>query len=208
MSKTLWQSSVQRTVCVLEEPEVAVAATLTAGAGPWTRRPIQEVHQGRPDRPRLPTKLASLAVCILLSSTTHTLLYTRHPPFSLFFFILFDPFSLFGSFLPLLLSSARCCQRTDMPLLEARVKSVLSGDTLILTHVTNRSQERTLSLAYVSAPRLRREDDEVSFLSVSFLLFFVLFLFFCVGSAVGSGLGGLYYAPRYSDSSANAMSFI
>lgn len=49
-----------------------------------------------------------------------------------------------------------------MPLLEARVKSVLSGDTLVLTHVTNRSQERILSLAYVSAPRLKREGDEVS----------------------------------------------
>ncbi|KAK2756538.1 hypothetical protein FQN54_005431 [Arachnomyces sp. PD_36] len=47
-----------------------------------------------------------------------------------------------------------------MPLLEARVKSVLSGDTLILTHVSNPNQERTLSLAYVSAPRLRREGDE------------------------------------------------
>lgn len=45
---------------------------------------------------------------------------------------------------------------------EARVKSVLSGDTLILTHVSNRSSERTLSLAYISAPRLRREGDEVS----------------------------------------------
>lgn len=47
-----------------------------------------------------------------------------------------------------------------MPL-EARVKAVLSGDTLLLSHVTNRNQERTLSLAYVSAPRLRREGDEV-----------------------------------------------
>lgn len=47
-----------------------------------------------------------------------------------------------------------------MPL-EARVKSVLSGDTLVLSHVSNRGQERTLSLAYVSAPRLRREGDEV-----------------------------------------------
>ncbi|KAL1970954.1 hypothetical protein VTN77DRAFT_2788 [Rasamsonia byssochlamydoides] len=46
-----------------------------------------------------------------------------------------------------------------MPL-EARVKAVLSGDTLVLSHVTNRNQERTLSLAYVSAPRLRREGDE------------------------------------------------
>ncbi|KAJ5708874.1 hypothetical protein N7493_010208 [Penicillium malachiteum] len=43
---------------------------------------------------------------------------------------------------------------------EARVKSVLSGDTVVLSHVTNPSQERILSLAYVSAPRLRREGDE------------------------------------------------
>lgn len=48
-----------------------------------------------------------------------------------------------------------------MPL-EARVKSVLSGDTVVLSHITNPSQERVLSLAYVSAPRLRREGDEVS----------------------------------------------
>jgi staphylococcal nuclease domain-containing protein 1 len=44
---------------------------------------------------------------------------------------------------------------------EARVKQVLSGDTIVLGHVTNKGQERTLSLAYVSAPRLRREGDEV-----------------------------------------------
>ncbi|CRG87683.1 Staphylococcal nuclease domain-containing protein 1 [Talaromyces islandicus] len=56
-----------------------------------------------------------------------------------------------------------------MPL-EARVKSVLSGDTLVLSHVTNRGQERTLSLAYVSAPRLRREGDEpFAFASREFL---------------------------------------
>lgn len=48
-----------------------------------------------------------------------------------------------------------------MPL-EARVKSVLSGDTVVLSHVTNPGQERVLSLAYISAPRLRREGDEVS----------------------------------------------
>ena len=47
-------------------------------------------------------------------------------------------------------------------LLQARVKSVLSGDTLILTAVNNPKSERTLSLAFVSAPRLRREGDEVS----------------------------------------------
>ncbi|PWY90819.1 hypothetical protein BO70DRAFT_358277 [Aspergillus heteromorphus CBS 117.55] len=46
-----------------------------------------------------------------------------------------------------------------MPL-EARVKSVLSGDTVVLSHITNPGQERILSLAYVSAPRLRREGDE------------------------------------------------
>jgi len=44
---------------------------------------------------------------------------------------------------------------------EARVKSVLSGDTVVLSHVTNPTQDRVLSLAYVSAPRLRREGDEV-----------------------------------------------
>lgn len=48
-----------------------------------------------------------------------------------------------------------------MPL-EARVKSVLSGDTVVLSHINNPGQERILSLAYVSAPRLRREGDEVS----------------------------------------------
>ena len=49
-----------------------------------------------------------------------------------------------------------------MPLSQAKVKSVLSGDTLILTSVNNPNQERTLSLAFVSAPRIRREGDEVS----------------------------------------------
>ncbi|KAJ5689195.1 RNA-induced silencing complex nuclease component Tudor-SN [Penicillium macrosclerotiorum] len=48
---------------------------------------------------------------------------------------------------------------SSMPF-EARVKSVLSGDTVVLSHVTNPTQERILSLAYVSAPRLRREGDE------------------------------------------------
>lgn len=46
-----------------------------------------------------------------------------------------------------------------MPL-EARVKAVLSGDTVVLSHIANPGQERVLSLAYVSAPRLRREGDE------------------------------------------------
>ncbi|CAM1501840.1 Fc.00g038240.m01.CDS01 [Cosmosporella sp. VM-42] len=42
----------------------------------------------------------------------------------------------------------------------ANVKSVLSGDTLILTSPNNPSAERTFSLAYVSAPHLKREGDE------------------------------------------------
>ncbi|KAL4896025.1 hypothetical protein BDV59DRAFT_171853 [Aspergillus ambiguus] len=56
-----------------------------------------------------------------------------------------------------------------MPL-EARVKSVLSGDTVVLSHISNPAQERILSLAYVSAPRLRREEEEpYSFQSREFL---------------------------------------
>jgi staphylococcal nuclease domain-containing protein 1 len=46
--------------------------------------------------------------------------------------------------------------------LHAKVKSVLSGDTVILAKLDNPKQERTLSLAFVSSPRLRREGDEVS----------------------------------------------
>ncbi len=49
-----------------------------------------------------------------------------------------------------------------MAISQAKVKSVLSGDTLLLVSVNNPNQERTLSLAFVSAPRLRREGDEVS----------------------------------------------
>src|ERR1700753_1507542 len=45
---------------------------------------------------------------------------------------------------------------------QARVKSALSGDTLILSGVNNPKQERALSLAFVSAPRLKRDGDEVS----------------------------------------------
>lgn len=40
------------------------------------------------------------------------------------------------------------------------VKSVLSGDTLVLTSPNNPAAERTFSLAYVSAPHLRRDGDE------------------------------------------------
>jgi len=48
-----------------------------------------------------------------------------------------------------------------MPVSQAKVKSVLSGDTLVLTSINNPEQERILSLAFVRAPRLRKEDDEV-----------------------------------------------
>lgn len=68
-----------------------------------------------------------------------------------------------------------------MPL-EARVKSVLSGDTVVLSHITNPGQERILSLAYVSAPRLRREGDEVSL-----SLFLFLFLIDCLFGGVMVG---------------------
>ncbi|OLN96381.1 hypothetical protein CCHL11_00723 [Colletotrichum chlorophyti] len=42
----------------------------------------------------------------------------------------------------------------------AKVKSVLSGDTLILTAPNNPRAEKTFSLAYVSAPRLSKDGDE------------------------------------------------
>ncbi|KAF9879637.1 transcription factor [Colletotrichum karsti] len=42
----------------------------------------------------------------------------------------------------------------------AKVKSVLSGDTLVLTAPNNPKAEKTVSLAYVSAPRLSKEGDE------------------------------------------------
>lgn len=47
-----------------------------------------------------------------------------------------------------------------MATLKAVVKSVVSGDTIVLKN-PNGTQERTLSLAYISAPRLKREGDEV-----------------------------------------------
>lgn len=43
----------------------------------------------------------------------------------------------------------------------ARVKGILSGDTVLLSGVNQPDQEKTLSLAFVSAPRLKREGDEV-----------------------------------------------
>lgn len=42
----------------------------------------------------------------------------------------------------------------------ANVKTVLSGDTLVLTSPNNPSLERTFSLAFVTAPRLSRDNEE------------------------------------------------
>lgn len=46
---------------------------------------------------------------------------------------------------------------------QAKVKAVLSGDTVVLVSINNPNEEKILSLAYVSAPRMRREGDEVSY---------------------------------------------
>lgn len=43
---------------------------------------------------------------------------------------------------------------------QAKVKSVMSGDTLILTSIENPDLERTLSLAYCTSPHLKKEGDE------------------------------------------------
>ena len=48
----------------------------------------------------------------------------------------------------------------DMVLNEAQVKSVLSGDSIILQSNNNPGSERTLSLAYVDAPHLRKDGDD------------------------------------------------
>ncbi|TQS36003.1 hypothetical protein Golomagni_03561 [Golovinomyces magnicellulatus] len=50
--------------------------------------------------------------------------------------------------------------RYNMPINQAKVKSVLSGDSLVLTAVGNPQSERTLSLAYCTSPHIRREGDE------------------------------------------------
>ncbi|KAH8816895.1 hypothetical protein F5884DRAFT_238926 [Xylogone sp. PMI_703] len=47
-----------------------------------------------------------------------------------------------------------------MVLNQAKVKSVLSGDTLLLTSIENPDRERLLSLAYCSSPHLKKEGDE------------------------------------------------
>ncbi|KAH0553197.1 hypothetical protein GP486_006627 [Trichoglossum hirsutum] len=64
-----------------------------------------------------------------------------------------------------------------MPISQAKVKSALSGDTLVLVSVNNPTQERQLSLAYVSAPRLRKDGEEVGS--------FVAMAFHCVLPALG-----------------------
>ena len=46
---------------------------------------------------------------------------------------------------------------------QAKVKAVNSGDTVVLVSLNKPTEEKTLSLAYVSAPRMRREGDEVRY---------------------------------------------
>ncbi|KAL8738710.1 MAG: hypothetical protein Q9181_000532 [Wetmoreana brouardii] len=46
------------------------------------------------------------------------------------------------------------------PLNAAKVKNVLSGDTLVLTSTTEPGTEKLLSLAFVSAPRFQRDNEE------------------------------------------------
>lgn len=48
----------------------------------------------------------------------------------------------------------------NMALYAAKVKSVLSGDSLVLCSITNPNQERTLSLAYCTSPHLKKDGDE------------------------------------------------
>ncbi|KAG9237906.1 putative nuclease domain-containing protein 1 [Amylocarpus encephaloides] len=48
----------------------------------------------------------------------------------------------------------------NMVLNQAKVKSVLSGDSLILAAVDNPDRERILSLAYCTSPHLKKEGDE------------------------------------------------
>src|ERR1700761_6366061 len=55
---------------------------------------------------------------------------------------------------------------TSAPAQEGKVKSVLSGDTLILQ--SKSKQERTLSLAFITAPRLQ-QDEPCSFESRDFI---------------------------------------
>ncbi|CCU79622.1 transcription factor [Blumeria hordei DH14] len=59
------------------------------------------------------------------------------------------------------LASLKSTVRYNMPMNQAKVKSVLSGDTLILTSIANSNSERTLSLAYCTSPHLRKDGDEL-----------------------------------------------
>lgn len=47
------------------------------------------------------------------------------------------------------------------PYFTGNVKSVMSGDSLIITAPKNPNNERTLSLAYCTAPHLKKDADEV-----------------------------------------------
>lgn len=47
-----------------------------------------------------------------------------------------------------------------MVLNQARVKSVLSGDSIILSSIAHPERERTLSLAYCTSPHLKKDADE------------------------------------------------
>lgn len=48
-----------------------------------------------------------------------------------------------------------------MSWLGAKVKSVISGDSVILMSVNNPAQERIISLAFTTAPHLKKEGDEL-----------------------------------------------
>jgi staphylococcal nuclease domain-containing protein 1 len=49
---------------------------------------------------------------------------------------------------------------TMLPLIAGRVKSVSSGDTIVISSVTNSEVERELSLAYCIAPHFKKEGEE------------------------------------------------
>jgi staphylococcal nuclease domain-containing protein 1 len=48
-----------------------------------------------------------------------------------------------------------------MSYISANCKSVMSGDSLILTSIKNPNNERTLSLAYCTAPHIKKDADEL-----------------------------------------------
>ncbi|RDW62317.1 hypothetical protein BP6252_11750 [Coleophoma cylindrospora] len=59
-----------------------------------------------------------------------------------------------------LLPSVPPARYGTMVLNQAKVKSVLSGDSLVLTSIDNPQAERILSLAYTTSPHLKKEGDE------------------------------------------------